>query len=477
MLKRILISFIIVLILLIAVTGFFRYHVNICEDYLLPEKGSITAKDIENASNKTIDYFFAGENKQYIGVIGKNTVENKYYYQFHSIDGGTIARGNFGSELDKFVIHDIRANLNSVSVLCMDKGVPVLYSIDFSVSGQGQIMKLEEKVRFNVSSITEKIKKLILPDENSEFVLATGSKKAYMFNMKGEMVRSYSYSDRSVITSGVLYNDILILCGADSASEDGAGFSFGFAAAFNANGESIWYTPIYDEINCISAVTECQINKDGNLAVYGNFYDYSQADIVMTTLETEMFEDIKSFGHGINYSIYTDKHKLNEDNTVKTSVFISEIDMEGNEKETKVYSALNDYRVPSISQEKSLNKLDANGDFVLTSAQTAGASEDTYFLSIGGIPSAVSDNVKVIYDVDLSGNVYAYITESGTGVYVLKHFVSTDSFAKGMEELARAIYVSELLDKVPGVLPWLLISVIAIILILAKHKWRDIDCD
>ena len=60
-------------------------------------------------------------------------------------------------------------------------------------------------------------------------------------------------------------------------------------------------------------------------------------------------------------------------------------------------------------------------------------------------------------------------------VYKMKYFSSVKAFADGMRELDRALKVSEILDYVPVVLPWMLISVLFIILLIAKHKWRVVD--
>ena len=45
MLKKILISVLSVLVFLILITGGFRYAVNICNDYLLPEDGSVQKRN------------------------------------------------------------------------------------------------------------------------------------------------------------------------------------------------------------------------------------------------------------------------------------------------------------------------------------------------------------------------------------------------------------------------------------------------
>ena len=58
MLKKILISVLSVLVFLILITGGFRYAVNICNDYLLPEDGSVTKEELEAAKNRTVDYLW-----------------------------------------------------------------------------------------------------------------------------------------------------------------------------------------------------------------------------------------------------------------------------------------------------------------------------------------------------------------------------------------------------------------------------------
>ena len=151
--------------------------------------------------------------------------------------------------------------------------------------------------------------------------------------------------------------------------------------------------------------------------------------------------------------------------------------MAGNEKNVNVYSVLNDYRVPSISQEKSLNKLNAEGEFILTSAQATGLSADSYFLTIDKVKIEIPCNIHVIYDVDNTGGIFAYLAESSAEGYNIKYFKSAAEFSKGMEELRKALRVSRLLDYAPTVMPWGLVCVVAIILLIAKHKWRNIDSE
>ena len=474
MLKRILISFLSVLIVLISITGVFRYFVNICDDYLLPEKGRITATDIAGAENKTVDCFFAAGHKR-VGVIGKNFKDNRLYYAFYSDDGKALARGNFGSSITECIIHDIRVVGDAVSVLCLNDGVAELYSVDFSQKNTGGAVKLNEIISFTPNLGKDTLSKLLLPDNNGEFILAAGTQKAILYDIKGKIIRSYSYSAKSVITSGVYYNDELILCGADSASEDGIGFSYGFAEAFDSYGEHKWSKVIYDEVNCVSAVTECQINKEGNLALYGRFYDYSKSDVIMTTLEVQRIDEFKIYGHGSNYYIYTKKIQNDDGEKVQSSVFLAELDAQGMEKEMTVYSALNDYRVPSIAREKSLDKLNDKGEFILTLAQATDLSDDSYYHTVDGATVKIPCNISVFYDMDSKGGIYTYIAENGTGVYKMVYFSSVEEFSKGMSKLSRALYFSELLDFVPDILPWILISAVGVILIMAKHKWRNID--
>lgn len=476
MFKRILISLLSVLIVLISITGVFRYFVNICNDYLLPEKGRVTAADIAGAESKTVDYFFATEH-QSIGVIGKNLKDNRLYYVFYANDGKVLAGGNFGKSIEDCIIHDIRVVDNTVNVLCLNDGVSVMYSIDFSQKNAGNAVKLAEKISFTPNLGNDTLSKLLLPDSNGEYILAAGTQKAVLYDTKGQIIRSYAYSTKSVITSGVYHNGELILCGADSASEDGVGFSYGFAEAFDVYGEHKWSEVIYDEVNCVSAVTECQINKDGNLALYGRFYDYSKSDVIMTTLDVRRIDEFKIYGHGCNYYIYTKGMQNDDGDIVRSSVFLAELDIQGIEKEMTVYSALNDYRVPSLAREKSLNKLNNKGEFILTLAQATDSSDDSYYLTVDGTTVEIPCHLSVYYDIDNKGGIYTYIAENSVGVYKMVYFSSVEDFSVAMSKLSRALYFSELLDYVPDILPWILISAVGIILIMAKHKWRNIDAE
>ena len=117
MLKKILISVLSVLVFLILITGGFRYAVNICNDYLLPEDGSVTKEELEAAKNRTVDYLFAVDSAsaeptpastapvsyssggsgllsggaEYCAVIGTLVEENKYYYAIYDSSGTQLS--------------------------------------------------------------------------------------------------------------------------------------------------------------------------------------------------------------------------------------------------------------------------------------------------------------------------------------------------------------------------------------------------
>jgi hypothetical protein len=119
--------------------------------------------------------------------------------------------------------------------------------------------------------------------------------------------------------------------------------------------------------------------------------------------------------------------------------------------------------------------LNNNGEFLLTSAQATASSDGSYFLTINGESVEIPSNVHVVFDVDCSGGVFTYLAENSSGVYKMKYYTDVKAFSKAMNELRRALKISEILDFVPTLLPWILMSAVSIILLIAKHKWRNID--
>lgn len=482
MIKRVLISFLSVLLILISATGFFSYYIDICDSYIFAANSSegITVDYMFNVdlndSAKSDSSKSADSSSRYVALVGKDKKAGKYFCAVYSAEGKLIYRELFGADKETCVIHDIRVTSNKINILFSDDAVPMLYSDEISAVAGGEAAHKSELLSFPEFKEGE-ILKLLLPDSNAEYIAVATKEKTTLFSRDAQIVREYPYSSKNVITSGVYHNDVLLLCGAASASEDGEGFSHGQVEAFDNTGKSIWSRDVYREDNCVSSVMECQINNDGNLLLYGRFYDYSKSDLVMTTLDVQTVEDFKTYGHGISYHIYTADGEKNEEGFARPSVFIAELDMAGNEKNVNVYSVLNDYRVPSISQEKSLNKLNAEGEFILTSAQATGLSADSYFLTIDKVKIEIPCNIHVIYDVDNTGGIFAYLAESSAEGYNIKYFKSAAEFSKGMEELRKALRVSRLLDYAPTVMPWGLVCVVAIILLIAKHKWRNIDSE
>ena len=490
MLKRILISLLSVLIILILVTGVFRYFVGVCDDYLLHEAGFVDEEAVKDGLNRTVDYVFTLETpvgefeaKRAVEkkgdsisvVIGRALKDRRYYYNVFNTEGRIIAKGKFGKDINICKIHDIRVAAQGVYILCEYGEDICLYLIDVLNYKQGGGLKVKEILDFIPDVAEDKILKLLLPDNAGNHIVVACAQSAVLYSLKGEPLKKYNYSPKSIIKSGVYSKDKLVLCGANSVSEDGVGFSYGFAEAYGADCELLWSKRVYDESNCISAVMECQINNDGQLALYGRFYDYNKSDVVMTTLDVSRIEEFKMHGHGNRYYVYTDK-KINDDGaSVQASAFLATLDESGNEKEMQVYSALNDYKVPSISKEHSLNKLNNNGEFLLTSAQATASSDGSYFLTINGVSVEIPSNVHVVFDVDCSGGVFTYLAENSSGVYKMKYYTDVKGFSKAMNELRRALKISEILDFVPTLLPWILMSAVSIILLIAKHKWRNID--
>lgn len=490
MLKRILISLLSVLLILILVTGVFRYFVNVCDKYLLPEAGFVDDSAVKDGHNRTVDYVFSleipvgefGENNtiekkndSVSVVIGRILTERRYYYNVYNTTGRIIAKGKFGGDINNCKIHDLRVAPQGVYILCEYGDNVVLYLIDALNYEQGGGLKVKEVLDFIPNIAGDKLLKLLLPDNSGNHIVVACSQSAVLYSLKGETLKTYSYSPKSIITSGVYSNGKLVLCGAKSVSEDGVGFSYGFAEAYDGNGQVLWSKRVFDKEDCVSAVMECQINSVGMLALYGRFYDYNKSDVVMTTLDVSRFDEFKLYGHGNQYYVYTDKKLSGDDAVVQSSVFMTTLDDEGNETNMVVYSALNDYRVPSVAKEKSLNKLNAEGEFRLISSQVTTLSKNSYFLSINNETIEIPQNVHIIFDVDCNGGIFAYMAENSTGIYKMKYFASATDLSKAMYELQRALYVSEVLDSIPKILPWFLVMIVSFILFVAKHKWRNLD--
>lgn len=490
MLKRILISILSVLIILIMITGVFHYFVKVCDEYLLPKNGAVDYDAVDDAENRTVEYVFSfdaptGEFSskgttssvcsKLVVVIGRINTERRYYYNIFNSEEKIVAKGKFGEDTKTCIIRDIRVSSNGINILCENEDRITVYNISSFDNSSGDGMKSKEVVSVYPEIKEDTILDLIFPDNKGEYFIVACSKTAYVYNMKGEITKTYEYSPKSIITSAVYSDGVLVLCGADTDSEDGIGFSFGFAEAFDDEGKLLWSERVFNKADCVSAVTECQINNNGNIVLYGRYYDYSESDVVLTSLDNSRFEEFERYGHGNDYYVYTGKESGKDGEVTQTSAFFAEMDSSGNEIEMTVYSALNDRRVPSISQEMSLNKLNADGNISLTLAQAASLNDNSYFLTIDGEMVEIPRNVHVVFVKNTDGAVFAYISESSMNVYKMKYFSSVKAFADGMRELDRALKVSEILDYVPVVLPWMLISVLFIILLIAKHKWRVVD--
>ena len=144
MLKRILISILSVLIILIMITGVFHYFVKVCDEYLLPENGAVDYDAVDDAENRTVEYVFSfdaptGEFSskgttssvcsKLVVVIGRINTERRYYYNIFNSEEKIVAKGKFGEDTKTCIIRDIRVSSNGINILCENEDRITVYNI------------------------------------------------------------------------------------------------------------------------------------------------------------------------------------------------------------------------------------------------------------------------------------------------------------------------------------------------------------
>lgn len=478
MAKKILISVLSVILIMIIIIGGFRYFVKISADYMVPA-GGITESDRKLAKERQPEYVFALEDygaesgKQGSGMsalIGNFTNKPGIYFDIYDKEGIAVSHGEIGRDSENFKIFDIRNSADEIDVLCSEDGVYKLYKIAVPANG---IARTSVKAELTAADYGSGISNMFLPDGKMQYIALTGESSLTLYDTeKREVKNKYSFESKSII-SGVIYeNGTLVLCGADSDDTETNKFSYGFAEAYSDGGELLWTAKLLNRRNCVSAAMECQILPNGNIGIYGRYFDYSESDIILSYLPPERYDELKLFGHGSDHYIYTGSMFLNIGENVQSSAFISEINMDGEIVETQVYSALNDFRVPSILQTGALNKLNSNGKFMLTIARAADEASSTYHLTIGDTSVEVPSDINVLYSEDQNGGIYVHMAESSENIYVMKYFTSAKDFAEGMAELRTAIRVSKAADNLPKAMMWFALLSASVIVIAAKNRWR-----
>lgn len=479
MLKKILISVLAVLLIMIVIAGGLRYYVKICGEYMLPESGVISDADREAARGKRPEYIFALEDydaasqKQSLGlsaVIGTYTDKQGAYFVIYNIEGKELSHGDFGTGSEDFTVCDIRNSSSEIDVLCIEDGAYKLYSIAVPSSG---IARTSVKAEISKSEYDIKISDMFLPDGEMQYIALVSDSSLILYDTENKNTKNtYGFSTKSVISSAIYNDDMLIICGADSDDTETNNFSYGFAEAYSDDGELIWTVKLLNRRDLVSAAMECQMLPSGNIGIYGRYFDYSESDVILSSLAPEKYEEFKMYGHGSDYYIYTGSVMRDTGESVQSSAFITEISTDGKEIDTKVYSALNDFRVPSILQSGALNKLDSDGNFMLTIARAAAETSATYHITIEDTSVEIPSDIRVIYSIDHSGGIYAYMAESADNIYLMKYFHSAKEFAAGMSELRTALGVSRAADKLPAAMMWFALLSSSVIIIAAKNRWR-----
>ena len=468
MIKRTLISFILILIVMITIMIGFSHYVDIKDHFFIADEATI------NSELQTVDYIFDFKGKatdskpsEYCIIMGKYNEKDCYYYTVFSKEGKKIAEGGFGGSLSSCIIHDIRTSKDGIYVLCEENNYASLYFIDMS---NDKSINMSEKLNFNMLVGEEKAIKLLLPDENCDYIVAAGNTSANLYGVDGALVKQYQYTEKSIISCGIYKDDVLILCGAESEFSDIFYFNIAFVEIFNENCESVLYKNLYTKSGCISSAMECQFTEENHLKIFGRYFDYSNANVKMSSLEVNQYNEFGLFGHGADYYIY-DNTPMNGANIVQSSVFISEIDLQGNEINVQLYSSVNDYRVPSLAQQMSIDKMDKDSSFVLTLARVS-PEKDSYFLSANEEVAEIPLNIILYYDLDSSGGVYACVKDIDSEMYNIKYFKSFSEIEANMRELEKAMYFAELFDTA---FPIMMVSgacLMGFVLLIAKHKWR-----
>ena len=109
MIKRVLISFLSVLLILISATGFFSYYIDICDSYIFAANSSegITVDYMFNVdlndsaksdSSKSDSSKSADSSSRYVALVGKDKKAGKYFCAVYSAEGKLIYRELFGAD-------------------------------------------------------------------------------------------------------------------------------------------------------------------------------------------------------------------------------------------------------------------------------------------------------------------------------------------------------------------------------------------
>lgn len=477
MIKKILISILSLIVIMIIIAGCIRHFVNVRGEYLLPPDGIITQSDRDAALTRQPEYIFPLESSASSygsAVIGAFKDKKGIYCSIFDNNGKETAYAELGTDSESFELCDIRCGAGEIDMLCINDGSCVLYALETYGASSKVNIKAEIPESLYTAYMPE-ISGIFLPDSEMRFILFAGHTSAVLYDTETQEEKMQcQYTHKSIISSALYIDDMLVICGAASDDIESNNFSFGFAEAFDNEGKILWNRELLNKKDCVSAAMECQITPQRSIMIYGRFFDYSESDIILSYLAPEKYEELKLYGHGADYYIYSGVSPVNTGENVPSSAFITEIDFNGEEKSTDVYSALNDYVVPSILHEKSLNKLDKDGKFILAVSRAFDETSDTYHITIDGTSAEIPSDIKIMYTVDTKGGIYVYMAESSANVYIMKHFASAADFAEAMSSLRRAERFSKAIYKLPQAMLWFVILSGSLIAITAKNRWRKV---
>ncbi len=472
MLKKILISTLSVIIIMIIITGFIGHYVNTVNDYLTPDSG-LSYDGLEP------EYLFALEDRSHTdpgrmsAVISSSENENGSHLFIYTKEGKEIFHGRIGDKADDFTIRDIRNSADRICILCEEDGTVKLYSV--SVTGSSAAVSVAAELDPGVyEQELPEYNGAFIPDTDMRYIALTGGTSAVLYDTQNEHIKNiFTYEKKQIISGAVLTDDMFVIIGAYSEDRETNNFSRGFAEAFSNSGELLWSRDLFDHRNCVSAAMEIQQAPDGSIEIYGRYFDYSESDIILSSLAPDRFDELRLYGHGADYYIYTGSSLRDTGESVQSSAFITELDPDGNETETRVYSALNDFRVPSILNEKSLDKLDKDGKFRLAISRAAYPTSKVYYLTVDDVSVEIPSDVKVLYTQDKSGGIYAYMTESSGCRYKMKYFTSAADFSENMTKLRSAMTFASAADKLPEAMLWFALLSLSAVVTAAKNSWRN----
>lgn len=467
-------AFLVILVVVLALTTFY-YSLYVCNEFYTGDV-SDTEEIAADPQNMCI---LPDGNMLIYGMYDYGTSQNRSYYKVYSKEGNVLAYSTLGESGRAVEITGITAHEDGFVFSCIDENLE-----DFrDVSGRLYFVNYDYELEKTIplAAPEEDILYNVIPVDSDDSLYACVSNFCvYIFTEDGSLETTLPLTNVAKVLCVSKGGDTFVIGGTLAMDELLDSFKDSFIAGYDSQGTMLWQNVYCEKENTISTIASLKHTGNGNFTAYGRYIDYSkniEEGDTLTEMSIDEFYRLTYYGNHTDFQVITPDGVI--DYTLQASVFLQNVDKDGNNTEAVEFNAFDDYAVPmplNILFEDETQFI-AMTTYTLTSykSQRYNINIDLYDENLDIIESirlTPNQRTKILFTMDNEKNIYTYHSLGGKTDVVVRLFDDSTVLANKLAEVELMLTVRDGFIKVYEIIDWIFIAVLVFFSVLIKTRRR-----